>query len=321
MTTWKQRLVAVAGALLPLLATAQDFPSRPITLVVPFPPGGSGDITARIVADKLGQLWKQPLVIQNKPGGGGFLGMGSVVQAKPDGYTIGLSTAGVTLALAHAKAPPFSFQKDLDAISLLATAPMVLVAHTSLPINSGKDWLAYVKAAPNPPFYGGTGQGGVGNLAGELIMLQVGGKMTFVPFQGAAPSLAALVANQVPMVFNDLARARSFLKAGSIKAILVASAQRSPLLPDVASLTDIGVKGVDIKASFGLFAPKGTPPAVLREISERVKQVLAMPDVKERFESLSLEPVGSSPESFAEFVKAEEAQMLEGIKRTGLQAN
>ncbi|WP_342132602.1 Bug family tripartite tricarboxylate transporter substrate binding protein [Hydrogenophaga sp. OTU3427] len=320
MKIWKRWTATLASAMLPLLSAAQEFPARPITLVVPFPAGGSGDITARVVADKLGQIWKHPLVIQNKAGGNGFVGMSSVIQAKPDGYTIGLTTAGVTLALAHTKTPPFNLFTDLDPISLVATAPMVLVANSALPINTAKEWAAFVRTSPDKLFYGGTGQGGVGNLAGELIMRQVGGKMTYVPFQGGAPAMAAVVGNQIPLVFNDLASARAFLKAGSIKPILVASARRTPLLPDVAGMADIGVRDVDIKASFGLVAPKGTPASVLREIAERVKQVLAMPDVKERLESLSLEAIGTTPEAYVEFLKAEDAQMRNGIRLTGLRA-
>jgi len=203
MKTFRQWIGVLIGALLPLLVAAQVFPSRPVTLVVPFPPGGSGDITARILSEKLSQLWKQPVIIQNKAGAGGLVGINSVVQAKPDGYTIGLTTAGITLVLVQSKAAPFNLFKDLDAVSLLATAPMVLLANNSLPINSAKEWVAYVKASPDALFYGGTAQGGIGNLAGELIMLQVGGKMTYVPFQGGAPALAAVLANQPPMAFLD----------------------------------------------------------------------------------------------------------------------
>ncbi|MBP6852159.1 MAG: tripartite tricarboxylate transporter substrate binding protein [Rhodoferax sp.] len=312
--------IGAAALLLAAQAQAQAFPSRPVTFIVPYPAGAAGDFSGRTLADKLSQIWKQPVVVQNKPGAGGVLGMATALQLKPDGYTMVLTTASVTLTLAQQKTPTFDLFKDFAPVSLVVTAPMVLVASKALPINTPQEWVSYAKASPDKLFYGGTGQGGLGNLAGELILRQTGGKMTYVPYQGGAHALAAVVGNQTPMAFNDIGSARAHLKAGTIKAVVIASPNRSPLAPDVPSLGDIGIRDIDIKASHGVMVAKGTPPAVVKEIADQIRAIMAMPDVRERFEAIGLEPVGSTAESFGEFLKAEDAQFRHGLKITGLQS-
>ncbi|WP_342132609.1 Bug family tripartite tricarboxylate transporter substrate binding protein [Hydrogenophaga sp. OTU3427] len=298
----------------------ETFPSRPVTFIVPYPAGAAGDFSGRVVAEKLSQIWKQPVIVQNKPGVGGVLGMASVLQLKPDGYTLVLTTASVTLTLAQQKAPTFDHLKDFEPVSLLITSPMMLVAHKNMPFNTPREWVEYAKAYPDKLFYGGTGVGGLGNLAGELIMLQTGGKMSYVPFQGGVQSLAAVVGNQTPMAFNDVGTARAQMKTGTIKPLLVAQPNRSPLVPDVPSLGDMGIKDIDIRASHGVMVAKGTPPEIVREIADQIKAIMTTPEVRERFIAAGLDPVGSTPQGFTAFLKAEDAQFRRGIKLTGLEA-
>jgi len=300
--------------------SAQNYPTRPVTFVIPYPPGGAADIVGRLLGDKLSQKWKQPVIVTNRPGAGGVVGMTSVAQTAPDGYTFGLTTASVTLTLLQLEKKPIDLFKDFEAVGLVLTAPMLLAAHKSFPANTIQEWIEVVKAAPQPYFYGGTGQGGLGNMAGELIRIHTGAKLSYVPFQGSGPGIAALIANHVPMLLNDVGSLRSQLNAGTIKPILIASPKPSPLLPGVATIADLGIKDVDIKASHGILAPKGTPLAITREISEQVRVALNMPDVKARFESLGFEAQGSTPEAFVEFLKAEEAQFRTGLRVSGLGA-
>ena len=314
---------ATAGAAALVLGAqvaADTFPTRPVTFIVPYPAGAAGDFSGRTLADKLSQIWKQPVIVQNKPGVGGVLGMSMALQSKPDGYTLVLTTASVTLTLAQQTPPTFDLFKDFEPISLIVTAPMVLVANKSQPFNTPAEWLAFAKASPDKLFYGGNGQGGLGNLAGELIMQRAGGKMTYVPYQGGAQSLAAVVGNQTPLAFNDIGSAQSHLRAGTIKPLLIASPKRSTLAPDVPSLSEIGIRDIDIKASHGVMVAKGTPVAVVKQIAVQIQAVMAMPDVRARFEGIGLEPVGSTPEAFAEFLRAEDAQFRAGLKLTGQQA-
>lgn len=308
---------AVAG---PAAAqTAAPFPSRPVTFIIPYPPGGAADIVGRLLSDRLSQIWKQPVVIQNKGGAGGVLGLNGMLQARPDGYTMGLTTASVTLTLAQMKTPSFQLLRDFQPVSLVLTAPMVLVAHKDVPVSNARELVAYAKSSPDKLFYGGTGQGGLGNLAGELFLKQTGGSMTYVPFQGGAQSMASVVAGQTPMAFNDVGTARQFLNSGMVKGLVVASPKRTRLLPDVDSLGDIGIHNIDIKASHGILVPAGTPPEIVREISTRVREILAAPEVRERFDALGLEPVGSTPQEFAEFLKAEDLQFREGLRVANFQ--
>lgn len=330
MTRWTRRgwlatttLTAFAIATPWLTAHAEPaptFPSRPVTLVVPYPPGGSADYIARSVAEKLSQRWAHPVVVQNKAGAGGVIGVAGVVRAEPDGHTIVLTTASVTLALAQHAAPALDILRDVAPVGLVATAPMLLVAHKDFPVNSATDLLAYAKASPDALFYGGNGHGGVGNLAIELLKLKTGASLTYVPYQGGVASIAAVVANQVPLAINDVGGMQPQLKAGTVKPILIASPGRFSLLPDVPALAELGVNDVDIKASLGLVAPRDTPLAVREAISQAVLQALQTPELQERFHGVGLEPVGSTPQAYAAFLQQEDQQFRAAVKATGLDA-
>ncbi|MEJ2804029.1 tripartite tricarboxylate transporter substrate binding protein [Comamonadaceae bacterium PP-2] len=327
VTLTRRRLLAgVAGsaglALAPSVVGAVEpqgrYPQRPITLIVPYPAGGSGDYIGRTVADKLAQRWNQPVVVQNRPGAGGTIGVAAVSRSAPDGYTIVLTTASVTLTLAQQDKPSLDLFTDIEPVSLVAVAPMVLVAHKDFPAQSVKDLIALTRQAPGRYFYGGTGQGGVGNLAIELVKLKLGLDLTYVPYQGGAASIAAVVANQIPLAINDVGNILPFVKAGTLKPLLVASPERFSLLPDAVGLSELGVSDLDIKASLGLAAPKGTPAAITAALAREVGEIMKLPDVQARFYQAGLQPVGSTPQAYAEFLKAENRQFRQGVQATGL---
>src|SRR5690348_7803183 len=296
-------IAAIAG--LPSGAAADTFPSRPAKLIVPFPPGGPLDTTGREIAQKLGEMWGQSVIVENKPGAGGNIGADFVAKSPPDGYTIvmgALSTHAVNPSL-YPKMP-YDAKKDFAPITLVAITPNVLVVNPSLPVHSVKELIAYAKAHPGKLSFGSGSIGSAGHLAGELFKVDTGVDMVHVPYKGAAPAMQALLAGDTQLMFDNLASAMSQVKAGKLRALAVTTSQRSKLVPELPTMAEAGVPGFDISTWFGLLAPAGTPPAVIAKWNAGVTKILSDPSMRERLAAQGAEATPDSPDAFARFIAA-----------------
>src|SRR5450631_680476 len=302
----------------PLQAAAQAYPSKPIRLVVPFPAGGSLDVVARAIAQKLTEAWGQPVVIDNRPGAGGNIGADLVAKSAPDGYTIlegALSTHAVNVSL-YSKMP-YDPIKDFAPITLVAVTPNVLVLNASYPVNSVPELLAYARANPGKLSFGSGSNGSAGHLAGELFKTEAGVDMVHIPYKGGAPALQALLAGDTQLMFDNLANSEAQLKAGKLKALAVTTAKRSSLAPQLPTLSETGLPGFDIYTWWGLMAPAGTPKEIVAKWNAEVTRILASAEMKAFFSQQGAEPAADSPEQFAALIKSEIAKYAKIVKQSG----
>ncbi len=309
---------ALLGLAAPVPAAAQAYPTRPVKLVVPFPPGGSLDMAGRLIAQKLTEMWGQSVVVENKPGAGGNIGADMVAKSPADGYTIllgALSTHAVNPSLY--KTMPYDAAKDFAPITLIAVTPNVLVVNASAPVNSAKEFIAWTKANPGKLSFGSGSTGSAGHLAGELYKVETKTDAVHVPYKGAAPATQALLAGDTQFMFDNLANAMAQVKAGKLKALAVTTAQRSPLAPDLPTLAEAGLPGFDISTWYGLFAPAGTPPAVVAKWNADVKKVLESPDVRDKLVASGAQPTPDTPEQFQRFIADELAKYARIVKASG----
>ena len=302
----------------PAMTSAQSFPARPVKLVVPFPAGGPLDVTGRLIAQKLTEAWGQSVVVENRPGAGGNIGVDLVAKSAPDGYTIvmgALSTHAVNPSL-YPKMP-YDAIKDFAPITLLATTPNVLVVNPALPINSVKDLVAYAKANPGKLSFGSGSNGSAGHLAGELFKVDTGTDIVHIPYKGGAPATQALLAGDVQFMFDNLANAMPQIKAGKLKALAVTTADRSRLAPELPTMSEAGVPGFDISTWFGLLAPAGTPKDVIAKWNAEVTKILNSPEMRERLTALGAEAAPTTPEQFAAFIQREMSKYARIVKMSG----
>jgi len=311
--------LASGAVLLPSVpAHAQAYPTKTVKMVVPFPPGGSLDITGRLIAQKLTEAWGQPVVVENKPGAGGNIGADLVAKSPADGYTIlmgALSTHAVNPSLYRSM--PYDAAKDFVPITLIAITPNVLVVNANSPVNGVKEFLAYAKANPGKLSFGSGSNGSAGHLAGELFKVETGTDAVHIPFKGAAPATQALLAGDTQFMFDNLANAMAQVKAGKLKALAVTTANRSPLVPDLPTMAEAGLPGFDISTWYGFFAPAGTPPAIVAKWSADVAKILNAPDVRAKIVADGAEPAPNTPEQFAQFIAREQAKYARIIKASG----
>jgi tripartite-type tricarboxylate transporter receptor subunit TctC len=311
-------LLALAAAAMSLPAGAQTYPTRPVKLVVPFPPGGSLDITGRLIAQRLSEMWGQAVVVENKPGAGGNIGADFVAKSPPDGYTIllgALSTHAVNPNL-YAKMP-YDAVKDFAPITLIAITPNVLVVNAATPVNNVKEFIAWTKANPGKLAFGSGSNGSAGHLAGELYKVDTGTDAVHIPFKGGAPATQALLAGDTQFMFDNLANAMAQVKAGKLKALAVTTAQRSPLIPELPTMAEAGLPGFDISTWYGLFAPAGTPAAIVAKWNADVTKILTTPDVRAKLMADGAEPAPDTPEQFAQMISRELAKYARIIKASG----
>src|SRR6476659_3326941 len=299
---------AFAGlALLVSAVAADDYPTRPITLIVPFPPGGSTTVMARNVADKMSAALGQQIVVDNRGGAGGTLGTRSVAKAAPDGYTILLSyTATMAIAPAMNANAGYDPRKDLAPIGMIGFAPSVLVVHPSLPVHSIAELVSRAKAATSPMQYGSPGVGTVNHLAFEYLAAETGIKLQHVPYKGNGPAISDLLGGHIPMMFLPVPVALGNIKAGTLRGIAITTAKRSSLLPDLPTLAESGVPGFDAAWRYGLMAPAGTPPAVLARLNKELNAALATQEVKDRLATEGAEPMPGTPEAYTADVATDE---------------
>jgi tripartite-type tricarboxylate transporter receptor subunit TctC len=313
-----RRAFAALALFLPIMAFGQAYPAKPIRLVVPFPAGGSLDVVARAIGQKLTEAWGQPVVIDNRPGAGGNIGADLVAKAAPDGYTIlegALSTHAVNVSL-YSKMP-YDPVRDFVPITLVAVTPNVLVLNPSVPANSVKELIAYAKANPGKLSFGSGSNGSAGHLAGELFNSEAGIDMVHVPYKGAAPAMQDLLSGQIQLMFDNLANSMQQVRAGKLKALAVTTAHRSTLVPDLPTLSEAGLPGFDISTWWGFMAPAGTPKEIVAKWNAEVARILASPEMKAFFAQQGAEPSPTSPEAFGAMIKSEITKYAKIVKDSG----
>jgi tripartite-type tricarboxylate transporter receptor subunit TctC len=309
--------LACAAAFFPAGASAQ-YPARPVHLVVGFPAGGPADIFGRTFAQALSAGLGQPVVVENKSGVGGVLGIDAVAKSAPDGYTLGFNNQGsVAMAPYALTKMPFNPNKDLAFITTVVKVPEVVVVNPSLPVNSLAELIAYAKANPGKVNFGSAGAGGITHLACELLKAEAKIDVVHVPYKGAAPAVSDLLGGQVQMGIFDVPVVLPHIKAGKFKALAVTSAKRAPPLPDVPTTAEVGYPGVISDNWYGLVAPAGTPPAVLKKIHEASIAALRSPVLIEQFAKVSGIPAPATPEEYVAFLGEEQARWSKIIKAIG----
>jgi tripartite-type tricarboxylate transporter receptor subunit TctC len=310
----------LACALAPMAAAwgQEAFPSKPVRIVVPQTPGGASDALARIMAQKLTEKWGQSVVVENRAGAGGNVGMEAVAQSAPDGYTLLMSYAGShAINPALYKKLPFDPVKDFAPVATLATLPFVLVARPDAPFKSVSELIE--QGRKSTLTFGSAGNGSVNHLLGVMFNMNTGTQLTHVPYKGAAPAMQDLMGGQINMVFTSLPSVAGSLRNGSLRGIAVTSAHRSGTFAQIPTLAESGLKNFDVSPWFGLFAPGATPPAVVRKINADINELLRNKDVIEKFAAQGADPLARQPAEFAAMLRADLATWAEVVKTSGAQ--
>lgn len=309
------RLAAAVAVFAATAAFAQSYPNKPITLVVPFPPGGTTDVLARTVAQKLNEAWGQPVVVDNKPGAGATIGATYVAKAQPDGYTLLMGAVHHTIATSLYASLPYDFQRDLAPITVVALVPNVLAINPSVPATTVKELVAYGKSNPGKLAYGSNGQGTLQHLIGEQFSAINGVEMLHVPYKGSGPLTTDLVGGQVSMSFDTITPVLPQIKAGRLRALAVTTGKRSPALPDVPTLAEAGLPGFDQGSWFGILAPARTPPEIVNKLNAEIVKILNMPDVQQKFADIGAQKVGNSPQEMAALIRADTEKYANVVKQ------
>ena len=310
-------LVAVIAGLAPGAVSAQDWPAKPVRVVVPFAVGGTTDITARLIAEQLTQGLKQSFIVENRGGAGGNIGATEVARAAPDGYTFLMGTPG-TQAINQFLYPkmPYDTLKDFAPVSFVVRVPNVLVVHPGVGVKTIAELIARAKARPGGMSYGTPGNGSTGHLSTELFKSRAGIFVTHIPYRGSGPMLLDLMAGQIEMAIDNLPSAMPHIRSGKLVALGVTSAQRNSQLPEVPTIAS-ALPGYVAESWFVLVAPAGTPPTIVSRLSTEVDRILRKPDVIERFKGLGAEPVGGTPDQLAQFIVGETRKWQQVVKASG----
>jgi tripartite-type tricarboxylate transporter receptor subunit TctC len=293
---------------------AQSYPSKAVRLVVPFAAGGSTDIIARVLAQKLNEMWGQTVIVDNRAGGSTVIGTDLVAKAPPDGHTLLITPAPFTIVPSLTTKLPYDPQKDFEPVTLINTTPLVVVVHPGVPAKSIKELIALAKSRPGALNYGSSGSGGSNHLAGELFNAMAGVKMVHVPYKGNAPALIDLVGGHVDLVFNGLTSALPLIKSAKLRAIGMTSLKRAGALPEVPTLDEQGLKGFQAVAWNGLMAPARTPKDVIAKLNADVLKVIRSPELVEKLKAEGSDPVGSSVADYTAFLRDEIAKWAKVIK-------
>ncbi len=301
---------------------AEDYPDRPITLVVPFPPGGSTTIVARIIADKMSQTLGQSIVVDNRGGAGGTIATRAVSKATPDGYTIALGYTG-TLAIGPSlyASAGYDPRKDFTPIGQIGIAPNTLVVHPSFNVHSVAELVAYAKANPGKVNFGSAGIGTVSHVCGEYFATMAGIKITHIPYKGTGPAIIDLLGGHIPMAFAPIPATHEQAKSGALRMLAVTSAKRSSLEPDVPTIAEQGLTGFEAVLRYGLVAPAGTPRSVVERLNRDLNSALKDEEVRKRLAIEGAEPLPGTPAEYGEAIDREEAQWAKVIKASGAKAN
>ena len=313
--------VAIATAALCGTAHAQNYPSKPVTIVVPFPPGGATDIMARTLAEPLGKRLGQPVIVENRTGAGTMIASEHVSKATPDGHTLLLAASSLGIAPSLYSKVNYDPVKDFTPISLVASVVHVLSVHPSVPAKNVSELIAWVKANPTKANYGSVGAGTSTHLESELFATMAGVKMQHIPYKGSAPALMDLVGGNLPIMFDAYASSGPFIRENKIRLLAVTTAQRSKLLPDVPTVAESGLPGYEAMPWLGLVAPAGTPNAVLNKVHAELMEVLKDAAVQEKFRSLGLDIIGNKPAEFSDFIKKDIVKWAKVVKDSGAKAD
>ncbi|MFZ4288897.1 Bug family tripartite tricarboxylate transporter substrate binding protein [Variovorax sp. HJSM1_2] len=297
------------------MAMAEDYPVKPVRLIVPFPPGGSVDLVARLVGKSLSDSLKQPFIIDNKPGASGNIGADFVAKSPPDGYTLLVGSAGVFAANQYLYAnPPFDPQKVFAPVMRVVDQPNILVVSPSFPANNLKELIALAKAKPGKLTFGSASVGSAQHFSAEVLMQQAGVELLHVPYKGGAPALTDLMGGQIDFLFDTSPTALPYVKSGKLRALAITSGQRSPLLPDVPTMKEAGLPNFEVVTWTGIAAPAGTPKPVVDKLNASIRAALRG-DLRKQLEETSLIPADGSPEDFREFIR-KDAENYERLVKT-----
>ena len=315
------RALAVAASFfVSTIGMAQEaaYPTRPIKLVVGYPAGGASDVTARLIAQKLGENMGQPVVVENRPGSASNIGADVVAKAAPDGYTLLLGTISLSVNPSLYSKLTYDPIKDLTAVSLISSTAFLLVTNPKSPYQTVEDLLKVARAKPGDINYATAGNGSGSHLFTELFASSAGIKLNHIPYRGAAPAMTDVLGNRVPITFDNIVTTLPLVKTGKLRALAVSTKQRSRFAPDIPTLAESGVTGFDATAWFGLFAPAGTPPEIIKRLNKEVVSALKEPAVSEKLLQLGAEPAGSTPEAFDAFFKAEVAKWGQVVRSANI---
>ena len=299
---------------------AQNYPSRPLRLIVGFAPGGGVDINARMLAPKLSEYLGQQVVVENVPGAGTNIANERVAKAAPDGYTLLINTAAVAINMSLYRNLPFDTLRDFAPVSLFSQSPNVLVVNAKLPVTSVKDLVALARSSPGKLNYSSAGVGTTQHLAAELFKLRTGTFIVHIPYKGTAPSMTALIAGEVDLSFANIPSIQGHLKSGRLRALAATAARRDPQLPEVPTMKEAGVEGVEVVVWYGVLAPAATPRDIVHKLAEGIQRATRDADVRKRMLEQGAEPVGSTPEEFTKLLREEVARWAEVVKISGARA-
>jgi tripartite-type tricarboxylate transporter receptor subunit TctC len=305
--------------LLPTLAAAQDFPTKPIKLIVPFPAGGPNDIIARVVGQRMSEITKQPIIIDNRGGQGGVLGTDAVAKAPPDGYTIGIVSASSLVINPSMERVPYNVNTDFAPITLVTTVPEMLVVASDVPAKNMAELVALAKAQPGKLNFASAGVGGLPHLAGELLKLTANIDIVHIPYRGAAPAINDLLGQQVQMAFLDLPVILPHIKAGTLRPIALGAPERAPTAPDVPTTAEVGMPDLLILNWYGMIAPGGTPENIVNILNAVANQAMDDPQVKQKLADQGLTVAGNRPKQFRDYMMAEAQKWARVIKAAGLE--
>jgi tripartite-type tricarboxylate transporter receptor subunit TctC len=294
------------------------YPTKSIRLVVPFAPGGSNDIMARLIGQKFSDAFGQQIVVDNRTGASGIIGTDIAAKAPPDGYTVLMMSLTFAVNPSLFKKLPYDTEKDLAPVTLVASAPLMLVVHPSVPAKSLAEFITYAKANAGKLNFGSGGAGTTPHLAGEMLKMMAGAQMTHVPYKGGGPALTDLMGGQIQFMLENIPSTLPLAKSGKVRALAVTALKRSPLVPDLPTLDEAGLKGYEIVGWNGLFVPAATPRAIVSLLHRTTGKALELPDMRERLATLGAEGVGSNPDQFKAFVQSEIRKWARVVKDAGL---
>lgn len=287
------------------LATAQRYPSKSIRLIVPNSPGGQTDLLGRLIGQKLSEKWNQPVIVDNRSGANTIIGITLAAKAAPDGYTLAVASTSIAINPGLVPNLPYDGLKEFSPITNLASIPFLLVVHPSVPGKTVKDLIALAKAHPAQLTFGSGGRGSPSHLSGELLKAMAGINVVHVPYKGLGQSLVGLLSGQIDMIFAGPLIVLPHVKAGRLRAIAVGSAKRFPAMPEIPTIAESGLPGYECGIWFGILSPAGTPPSIVSQLHKEIVNILALPDVRQRFDAINATVIGDTPEHFSAFIKAE----------------